>query len=145
MIVCSRPGRVSALTQGAVKISSCVAPGKRLHLGHDQHRIADALDKIHGVDTGEDPHVVALFERSLPDHGPSQVLDDVDLARSLRELEQGAPYPGGAPGLDVDPDRDLATGGIGPGDVVEANGQLARLSVVRVMASRGSGRRLRRR
>src|SRR5215216_4856297 len=100
------------------------APGQRLHLGHDQHRIADALDKIHGVDTGENPHVVALFEWSLPDHGPGQVPDDVDLARSLRELEQGAAYPGGTPGLDVDPDRNLAPGGIGPGHVVEANGQL---------------------
>src|SRR5687768_18226154 len=87
------------------------APGKRLHLGHDQHRIADPLDKIHGVDPGEHPDVVALFEWGLPDHGPRQIPDDVDLTRSLWELEQRAPYPGGAPGLDVDPDRDLAPGG----------------------------------
>src|SRR5215213_6147429 len=100
------------------------APGKRLHLGHDQHGIADTLHKLHGVDAGEDPHVVALFEWGLPDHISGQVLHDVDLARSLWELEQGAPYPGRAPGLDVDPDRDLAPCRIGPGDVIQANGQL---------------------
>ena len=55
---------------------------------------------------------------------PGQVLDDIDLARSLRELQQGAPYPGRPPGLDVDPDRDLTPGRIGPGDVVEANDKL---------------------
>src|SRR5215204_5073894 len=100
------------------------APGKCLQLSHDQHGIADTLDKIQGVDTGEDPHVVAFLERSLPDHGPSQVLDSVDLARPLWELEQGATYPGGASSLDVHPDRDLAPARIGPEDVVVANGQL---------------------
>ena len=47
-----------------------------MHLGHDENWITDPLDKFHGVDTRENPDVVTLLKRSLPDHRSGQVLDD---------------------------------------------------------------------